>query len=223
MRPHIARAGKQRLSRRQILRVRAGVHLRVQVLPFVAGCAVGKARAGAQNELPAVRLEPVHAQLIEIGALAEPALNRLRVGEIRHQGTGEPVPLRDFIGSPALCCHAQAALCGVGPVQLQLTVCRFVRLQLLIDRYLPQHEVHAFAVQILYHLPRLRPGGGGKVEVIQAQCCARGPGLILRAAEDIKCSLVAPGLHYRHGDGEAPLLRLGHGVLQLFAAVPVVG
>ena len=111
--------------------------------------------------------------------------------------------LRNPVRRAVCILYAQSALHSLVPVALELRVRRLVRLQVLVHRYLPEYEVYAFLVQTRNHLFWLRP------ETF--------------AAETIERRLVAPRLYDCNGHGKAMFLCLCHGVLKLFAAVPVVG
>ena len=74
-----------------------------------------------------------------------------------------------------------------------------------------------------HHAGRIRPGGIGKIKVLQPERAAIRSGRVARAPEDIEGSFVAPGLCHQGADRKAVLFRLGRRMFHFLLAVPVVG
>ena len=136
----VARPAEQRLSRTQMFGVSRRILLGIAVLSGPAGAAIRKAHIFPVDELASIGLEPVYPHLCEIVSLGKPGLLCGRVGEVGDHGAGEPVSLRDGIGTPICVVDAEAPGNGIRPVQLILRIERLIRPLLFVDGDLPQQE-----------------------------------------------------------------------------------
>ena len=219
----VARPAEQRLSRTQMFGVSRRILLGIAALSGPAGASIRKAHIFPVDELASIGLEPVYPHLCEIVSLGKPGLLCGRVGEVGDHGAGEPVSLRDGIGTPICVVDAEAPGDGIRLVQLILRIERLIRPLLFVDGDLPQQETDPLLVKPLYHTSGIRPGGIGKIEVLQPECAAIRLRNIPCAPENIKGSLIAPRLGHQGADWKAVFLRLRHRPLHFLLAVPVVG
>ena len=219
----VARPAEQRLLRGQVPGVRCRILLGITVLSGSAGAAVRKADIVPVDELAPVSLEAVHAELCEILPLGKPGLLCGRVGKIGDHGAGKPMPLRDGIGTSVRIADTEAPGGGICPVQLVLSIERLILPLLFVDGNLPQQEMNSLLMEPPHHAGGIRPGGIGKIKVLQPERAAIRPGRVARTPEDIKGGLVAPGLCHQGADRKAALFRLSRRAFYLLLAVPVVG